>query len=59
MLNSVPSSSLYSSIGGFFLFLSGGGGGGGQNGGGGAAVAVAFTAVAGLAVFAAIAYTRR
>lgn len=58
MLNSVPSSSLYSSIGGFFLFLSGGGGGGGQNGGGGAAVAVAFTAVAGLAVFAAIAYTR-
>ncbi|KNA12248.1 hypothetical protein SOVF_127720 isoform C [Spinacia oleracea] len=58
MLNVVPSSSLYRSIGGIFLFLSSGGGGG-QNGGGAAAVAVAFTAVAGIAVFAAIAYTRR
>lgn len=55
MLNSVSSSSLYSNIGGLFLFLSGGAGG--QHGSG-ATVAVAFTAVAGLAVFAAIVYTR-
>ena len=57
MLNSVPSS-LYSNIGGLFLFLSGGATAGAQNGGG-SAVAVAITAVAGLAVVAAVVYTRR
>ncbi|XP_057546037.1 rab GTPase-activating protein 22-like [Amaranthus tricolor] len=56
MLNSVPSS-LYSNIGGLFLFLSGGATAGAQNGGG-SAVAVAITAVAGLAVVAAVVYTR-
>lgn len=54
MLNSVPSS-LYSNIGGLFLFLSGGA----TQNGGGSAVAVAITAVAGLAVVAAVVYTRR
>ncbi|KAL2921741.1 GTPase-activating protein gyp7 [Bienertia sinuspersici] len=56
MLNSVPSSSLYSSIGGLFLFLSGGSGA--QNGGA-TALAAAVTAVAGIAVVAAVVYTRR
>ena len=55
MLNSVPSSGVYGNIVGLFLFS--GGGAGGQHGG--TAVAVAITAVAGLAFVAAIVYTRR
>ncbi|KAJ8446445.1 hypothetical protein Cgig2_019338 [Carnegiea gigantea] len=54
MLNSVPSSGVYGNIVGLFLFS--GGGAGGQHGG--TAVAVAITAVAGLAFVAAIVYTR-
>ncbi|XP_074319904.1 rab GTPase-activating protein 22-like isoform X2 [Silene latifolia] len=50
------SSSLYSSIGGVLLLFNGGGVG--RDGGAGGGVAVAVTAVAGLALVAAIVYTR-
>ncbi|GMH08843.1 hypothetical protein Nepgr_010683 [Nepenthes gracilis] len=54
MLSTSRFSSLFSNIGGFFLFFSGGGGG--RSGG---RVSVAVTVLAGLALVAAILYTRR